>query len=253
MCKVLPPKYLYKYKTISDLKDMDRLEDIIKNNRLYFPRYNKLNDPLEGQVIGLNSLGYAGSSMHILADEEDPIVVSEKKKYRILALSDSADSSLMWTHYANMFNGVCLCYSSKSCFSIAMPVIYKNSIEKYSYLGQESSDYPLSQIVFSGLFYKLEDWRYEHEWRIVNKSRSKYFQYGKTDLVGIIIGKNVSAAREKKIEKMIFESGNNSIHLFKACPGYRSLSINIFPINESGKKFERIDDIADYFDNHRVM
>lgn len=40
------PKYLFKYKSISGLEDVERFLDIIKNNRIYYPSYKQLNDPL---------------------------------------------------------------------------------------------------------------------------------------------------------------------------------------------------------------
>ena len=51
------PKYLFKYKSISSLEDVERFLDIIKNNRIYYPTYKQLNDPLEGAGFNINIPG----------------------------------------------------------------------------------------------------------------------------------------------------------------------------------------------------
>ena len=50
------PKYLFKYKSISSLEDVERFLDIIKNNRIYYPTYKQLNDPLEHVPVTVNNL-----------------------------------------------------------------------------------------------------------------------------------------------------------------------------------------------------
>lgn len=64
------PKYLFKYKSISSLEDVGRFLDIIRNNRIYYPTYKQLNDPLEGAGFNINIPGPAGISIHRAADAE---------------------------------------------------------------------------------------------------------------------------------------------------------------------------------------
>ena len=62
------PKYLFKYKSISSLEDVERFLDIIKNNRIYYPTYKQLNDPLEGAEYNTNNPGWAGIGIHRATD-----------------------------------------------------------------------------------------------------------------------------------------------------------------------------------------
>ena len=64
------PKYLFKYKSISNLDDVERFLDIIKNNRIYYPTYKQLNDPLEGAGFSINIPGWAGIGIHRAPDVE---------------------------------------------------------------------------------------------------------------------------------------------------------------------------------------
>ena len=56
------PKYLFKYKSISGLEDVERFLDIIKNNRIYYPTYKQPNDPLEAARFNINIPGWGGSA-----------------------------------------------------------------------------------------------------------------------------------------------------------------------------------------------
>ena len=49
------PKIVFKYRSLKDSLDFVRFLDIVKNNRLYMPTVNQLNDPFEGgNVDGLS-------------------------------------------------------------------------------------------------------------------------------------------------------------------------------------------------------
>ncbi len=49
---------IYKYKSVDNIQNLEHTLDIIKNNRLYLPNRNQLNDPLEG-VTDMD-FGFAG-------------------------------------------------------------------------------------------------------------------------------------------------------------------------------------------------
>jgi len=75
------PKFLFKYKSISSLEDVERFLDIIKNNRIYYPTYKQLNDPLEGAGFNINIPGWAGISIYRAADIELPLIEELKMEY----------------------------------------------------------------------------------------------------------------------------------------------------------------------------
>ena len=64
------PKYLFKYKSISSLEDVERFLDIIRNNRIYYPTYKQLNDPLEGAGFNINIPGSAEIGIHRAVDNK---------------------------------------------------------------------------------------------------------------------------------------------------------------------------------------
>ena len=78
------PKYLFKYKSISSLEDVERFLDIIKNNRIYYATYKQLNDPLEEAGFNINIPGWAGIGIHRAADVELAAIEEVMIEYGII-------------------------------------------------------------------------------------------------------------------------------------------------------------------------
>jgi len=249
MNNILPPKYLYKYKSLLTSDDLDTIKSIISDHQIYMPTYTQLNDPAEGGIIDISSPGYAGCGNYICADEEDPFIKSNKERFRILSLTDNPASGIMWAHYATQYKGVCLCYSTSGSFSNAEPVIYRNARETY-FLDYEALD----SVIKSSFYYKQEDWSYEHEWRILSETENLFFKYEPKELVGIIIGHAIKEHLKKELVDYIREN-ENLLTVLKSEPGYRTLKVNIMEYDyqyryELGYK-KTINNLTCYFDSQK--
>ena len=220
--KILPPQYLYKFKTVDNDKQLEYILDILDNNRIYLPTYKELNDPLEGGVIDIDLSGFAGKWYYQMNNLEYPTIANKKEEYRILSLTDRATSPAIWAHYTSDYKGISLCYSTKNEFGKASPVIYRDKRETYY---EPSIDF-VTQLIESSFLYKQKDWAYEDEWRIIEKTNDKYFLYTPGDLAAIIIGSNL---KERYKEKIVDACKNMEVPLFKVLPGYITASINILP------------------------
>ena len=90
----------YKYRSLDDL---ERILDIIVNNRLYGAVYKTLNDPMEGKFNknGLNKNDFNEIYAYL-------------NRTRICSLLTKQDNQefpndyLMWSHYANSHTGCCI-------------------------------------------------------------------------------------------------------------------------------------------------
>lgn len=236
------PSILYKYKAIQSLEDIKRLLDIFENNRMYFPNYKELNDPLEGAGHNINLHGWAGMSIYYYADKELLPIERVKKKYKILSLSEECQSPQLWAHYAGNYSGICLCFSTANSFQIVEKVLYtKDKREK-----NPDSEGALIECVREGLLEKHPGWSYEKEWRILEPTMKKYFQFNKKDLIGIIIGQKM----DKAIQKLIINSLPPRIKVMKTCIGYQIPRINIQPYDYeyeyNGEEIHYIDNIEQY-------
>ena len=184
------------------------------------PTYSELNDPLEGQVLNFILPGYAGISMHFAADEEDMFVKESKEKYRILSFSSVHNSPQLWAHYANNYEGVCLCFSAEESFNCYQPIGYYNErIDRHMKPKER-----LDAAVKTSFFKKNIEWSYERELRIVKKGvKKKYLKFDKTELLAVIFGHNLP----EKTSDLLASHLDNSVLKFKTHVGHRSFNINI--------------------------
>lgn len=245
------PLLLYKYKPLSSIKDLDRTIDIIANHRIFFPRYDKLNDPLEGSGSNIELTSrWAGISIQIASDRELTPIEEIKKKYRILALSSSPVSPQLWAHYGDNYNGICFCFSTEGAFKNAEPVKYFEPDHVYAAEKDE-----IIPAVEEGFFHKHKDWNYEKEWRIVHRDgcdneivldEEEFLHFESDELRAIIFGGKVS----DRIKQIIVKSSLTKIKFLKAVPGYQTARINLLPWDYEhqydGRNKPYIEDIEKY-------
>lgn len=85
-----------------------------------------------------------------------------RERHGIYCLTPHPDSTLMWSHYAHHHRGICLEFGTESSvFGAAMAVRYHRTYpvwHPHRLLADESVDVLLS---------KSDDWKYEHEYRVV--------------------------------------------------------------------------------------
>jgi hypothetical protein len=140
--------------------------DIILKKRLYCSDWRILNDPLEGQFsYSYRSIApFSGKKLKDtdyfddLADE----ISDEKQKKKVCSLSLTAESKLLWAHYASGFTGLAI--------EVELPDV-SPSICKVEYVGLREVDMHqyrgASAEVGTILSTKFEEWSYEEEIRII--------------------------------------------------------------------------------------
>ena len=217
------PNIFFKYKSLKNKEDVIRFYDIVTNNRLYFSPCSVLNDPLEGTAFS-SSLSYAGCSMPIIYDFEDPIIKGQKNCFKIVSVSSTCFSPQMWAYYCDNYNGVCLCYSSSKSFSSAKNVEYDDVID-CGEIGPNGSVDLMDKIIYSSLYKKQSGWAGEKEWRIVDKTDELFFKYDSSELMAIIVGHRVDDETVSFIKSVL----NNSIPIFKTHPGIHTRCIKVLP------------------------
>lgn len=174
------PKLVFKYKSVSSDIDLDRLCDIIKNNRIYMPLLKDLNDPLES----------ANSYLDGISEEDREEYF---KDYRVLALSADPFLPTLWAYYADNYKGVCLGFWSNHNFSAIKEVVYHKSQERIVW-----------EIDSSDLYKKGEAWKHEAEYRIVRKDKDNtYLKFEQEDLACVIFGCNIDSEVRGHIETLV--------------------------------------------------
>lgn len=208
----------WKYKAVDN---PEYIGDIIKNNRLYFPKAYELNDPLEG--INNLEFGACGDHYHLNEGETDTLwnpYKSALDKYRILSLSKSNDNVLMWSHYANNFSGVCIGFDENKSFAMAEDVVY--SPELY----QVDQFRSLEEIAHNTLIFKNKDWVYEKEKRIILMEKEQFFYFDKDEIKEIILGPKINEF-SKEIICLLVEKYNPQIRMRQAKIDFYHYKMNI--------------------------
>lgn len=188
--------YLYKYRSLAN---KEYILDIFKNHRLYFPTRSKLNDPLEGviQPIHFHTLG---SSLFIENGYLQPEFNELLEEYRILSLSQTWNNMQMWAHYANNYDGICIAFKCKDVFQDAKEVKYTS--KRFNPVKERDidTDKELDAIVRKNLLYKSKNWKYEYEYRIIEKSSEAFFYFPSDSIEEVILGNILEIDRETVIE-----------------------------------------------------
>lgn len=122
----------------------------------------------------------------------------------VLCLSTTQKSILMWSHYADNHRGFCIGFKNNIGFNEndVMQVKYSESRENdllYQYIltldmnEDQKKLYLMREIILK----KYIDWKYEEEWRIINKKGVK--NYSDDHLDSIIFGLKMDQAHKRKI------------------------------------------------------
>lgn len=215
--------YLYKYLPVNSMEGLIHSCEIFSDKRLYFPCRTELNDPFEGKGGDyLEGEALMGRSIHLAADEEHPLVIELMNQYKILALSENGFSPQLWAYYANNYAGMCICFKTGESFARARKVQYLSS--------SSSTDFsnPLNS-----LFIKEIGWKHEKEWRIVEKTNDKFFDFRTEEIACVIFGERMS----DEVRNFISNYIPDSIHKLVAHAGLHTYKVYFQP-QDYNKKYD---------------
>lgn len=136
---------------------------------------------------------------------------SEKDKYLISCFSELNNEVLMWSHYGEKHNGVCIGfdfpYSYEDKFIIC-PIKYESELKP---LDGECS---LSRVILYWLTTKSQRWSYEKEIRAISKAtektKSEILEYDKKYIKEVIFGCNV---KKEKINKTFIDIRKSNLNI----------------------------------------
>lgn len=221
---------LFKFRSVTTIKQLSRIIDSIDNNRIYLPNYKQLNDPLESSGYIIEISGYAGQSIMRNTDEEDIGIRQFRNKFKILSLSESCFSPSMWAHYAQEYRGICIGYWKQREFASARKIEYLSSARLALSTNLEYNIVPDDKVeeeTYESFFYKHNDWKSEKEWRIVKNTTDDFLVYDRSMLACIIIGEGV----DDNITQLLRDKYEQEFPMYRTKTGYRTFGINLLPID----------------------
>ena len=220
-------KMFFKFRPFLTIDNIYRIKAMVADSRIYFPNRSKLNDPFESIVSEIKIPGIMGSSIYHTTDQEYNFIASMRDEFKILALSTSCFSPLMWAHYGNEHKGVCLCFRADMSFKNAAPVNYTDILRSHVVLEQDRD--ALYSIIHEDFFYKRSDWEYEKEWRIVEKTTQDYLPFDIQELLAVIFGHSADESYKKELIDFL----PPHVQVFKTRIGTQSGKIHLVRENDS--------------------
>ena len=220
-------------------------KDNLKRNVLYFNDPDNFNDPFDSKIDIMHQGSKEDWTNFFLRYNRDPKEINQwirkkkiKKKgntylldrtkinnelreeiydksfYRVCCFSDTKLNILMWSHYTEKHQGICLCFKAykkgnghflilDSKQHVLFPVKYVKQKPKKVNLLYEGQDKELIDFFTK----KYQDWGYENEYRILimkdefEQGYTKKFR--KEDLEGVIFGLNTKPEKIKEIYEII--------------------------------------------------
>jgi Protein of unknown function (DUF2971) len=155
------PRYLYRYRPIARF---DREMKAIETGYLYCSNYKAMNDPME-DYYSASKLLERSSDIKATRDA----IGSGKRAIGICSFSEVFDHELMWAHYADKFQGICVAYDFFSLRRYLPPDVSFSRVyynEEAPEVGRSRFARDPNEIAKTILSYKNYRWLYEREWRM---------------------------------------------------------------------------------------
>lgn len=220
------PKTLFKYKSINNITDLERVLDIIENYRIYAPTRRELNDPLEGMAIPSFNLGVAGQWHCIAQHKNHALIEAAMDEYRILSLSSNERNSQLWAHYASNHTGVCIEFSTNAAFSKAKKIKYAEG--RPDICIDDPSPQIIRKEVKKAYFFKSKDWEKESEYRLLLPLEQKYIEFEPNEIVSVCVGEYMRPClRDIVVEKC----KNHNIPVYSTWLGQSDYTIHIVNVD----------------------
>jgi hypothetical protein len=154
-------------------------------------------------------------------------------RYRVYCLSSDPTSTLMWSHYSQHHQGICLEFDARNdVFGSALKVDYR---ETYPGLALDCGDD--SQAILT-LLAKSTVWEYEDEYRIIAEERAQaiakdtlktddnFLVYPPGSLKAVIVGCQADDATVREVRQIIEKNGRGiAIKRAVRTPNHYSLTI----------------------------
>lgn len=239
LVEILPQKKLYRYR--SNLK-WKRTVSIIEKNQIYLCPLDRQNDPFEfafnddfGEIVKQVPTLQSGTTIselnYVLASQDKwknkcEEIHSYKAKMSIACFCEEKDNMLLWAHYANSNQGICIEYSAGDLLrqfqSTLLPVIYQEELPTLPSILEINMLSPY-KMVFERISTKSKKWSYENEWRII-----RHLETSDNHLVdfpkptAIYLGTNASKVLENRALEICVK---HKISLYKMRPDKYSYSL----------------------------
>jgi Protein of unknown function (DUF2971) len=247
--------YLYKYRS---LEGPGRLytERLLVHNEVYFASPAKFNDPFDSKAR-ISGCGtdrqFRKHHLKLLTDKEpglseearlakvEKIIRSGKHRdpsayesitkntkadvdeLGVFCLTEHPDSILMWSHYASSHSGFCIQLRRKDILSRCEKVRYSRNYPIIVYPGSDDNN------LDKWLLTKAACWKYEAEWRKIERAGPGTYNLPPQLLTGVILGSRITKSDHAQVCEWSLQRKPQP-RLYEARPRRSQFALDIVPI-----------------------
>ncbi len=236
LIKSIPPRFLYKYKSLSGEGD-SHIRDILIHSKLWLSSPSDFNDPFDLE-FKINIKGNRRDiekkykeiekkfSSKMQYKEFDRVKIqknlnkSQKEyinKMGVFSLSKDPRNILMWGHYADKHRGIAIQFETvRTCeiFTHTLPMVYISDYPSIEW--PKNYENELRRVIS----HKYVGWKDEKEWRIMRKNLADhYLDISPDSVTGIVLGCEMKKCSINVIKDMLSkreENGLPAIKLYQA-------------------------------------
>lgn len=237
------PRYTYKYRPINQFT-----ESIFNNSEIWFSTPIQFNDPFDCQLISENKFSrkmiqdflrknipninrqdlrkesiYYDKNPSIFKKIVTDAIEKRALNSGISCFAGSNDNILMWSHYANSHNGICIKFDILESIELFLLPIEVKYTDKYPVYNHLKSNENLIEFMFQT---KAKCWEYENELRIIKNSSGNY-KFNKNAIIEISFGCNVSSSDIEKYKQIILDNNFTNVSFKKAIPSKKEFKLDI--------------------------
>ena len=169
----------------------------ITNQEIYFSNPSNFNDPFDPLIRILNT-----------DDSEDMLKLLN---FRISCLSTNNSNILMWSHYANKHQGICIKYNIATLLK-EKDIIFKKT-EYIKTMPQPQSGFHLelsdTTTIIDAFTQKHDSWEYEEEYKLIVRTDENTPVLKKCDIEEIYLGKDISPEDAEFIKNTVDNKNTN--------------------------------------------
>ncbi len=176
------------------LKNVRFIHSVIVQSQLYFTNPSDFNDPFEMNPALYRPKVFKPARLHVRRISPEAmkkifeklwIEQQEKlKKWGVCCFAETLDDIVMWSHYSDNHQGLCLIFSTRYKFFNGLNQVRYVPKRLQMPLFEKKNPSRLVELMIS----KLDLWSYEKEWRLFRRFRNYKYKYPKSALKGIIFG-----------------------------------------------------------------
>jgi hypothetical protein len=179
---------LYKFLPAAKL---ERILDILINERFHCSDWRKLNDPMEG---------YFRYTVEEDAKKTiDNFLTPVKENYKVCSFSETYNEPLLWAHYAEGHKGVVIEIDISNKNRFLKSVIYFKKHLSFN-IKKLHEDGKIKNVAKLILRCKLKNWEYEREFRLLYKDAFFNCSEHNVKITRVLMGCRTSDVIQKTLE-----------------------------------------------------